>query len=89
MADLGLSAAPGYLPPIREFFNGQYAAHDRYWWRGANRYSTDPADHTAFNAAWLTAATRRGPGRALDLGPGRARTPSGWPSSAMTSMRSR
>jgi SAM-dependent methyltransferase len=70
MGDPGLSAGPGYLPPIRDFFNGQYAAHDRYWWRGTNRYSTDPADHTAFNAAWLTAATRRGPGRALDLGAG-------------------
>jgi SAM-dependent methyltransferase len=35
-----------------------------------NRYSTDPVTHTAFNAAWLTAAARRVPGRALDLGAG-------------------
>jgi SAM-dependent methyltransferase len=35
-----------------------------------NRYSTDPVSHTAFNAAWLAAAARRGPGRALDLGAG-------------------
>lgn len=61
---------PDYLPPIRGFFDRQYAAHDRYWWRGPNRYSTDPAAHTAFNAAWLSAAARRGPGRALDLGAG-------------------
>jgi hypothetical protein len=68
VADPRFAAAPGYLPPVRDFFDRQYAAHDRYWWRGANRYSTDPADHTAFNAAWLTAAAQRGPGRALDLG---------------------
>jgi 2-polyprenyl-3-methyl-5-hydroxy-6-metoxy-1,4-benzoquinol methylase len=61
---------PDYLPPIRGFFDRQYAAHDRYWWRGPNRYSTDPAAHTAFNAAWLSAAAWRGPGRALDLGAG-------------------
>lgn len=59
-----------YLPAVRGFFDRQYAAHDRYWWRGPNRYSTQPADHTAFNAAWLVAAARRGPGRALDLGAG-------------------
>lgn len=70
MADPRFAAAPGYLPPVRDFFDRQYAAYDRYWWRGANRYSTDPADHTAFNAAWLTAAAQRGPGRALDLGAG-------------------
>lgn len=70
MADPDFNSAPSYLPPIRDFFDRQYAAHDRYWWRGANRYSTDPADHTAFNAAWLAAAARRGPGRALDLGAG-------------------
>ena len=38
--------------------------------RGENRYSTSPADHTTFNAAWLAAAIRHGPGRALDLGAG-------------------
>jgi len=58
----------GHVPAVRDFFDRQYAAHDRYWWRGDNRYSTSPADHTAFNAAWLTAAAHRGPGRALDLG---------------------
>lgn len=63
-------ATPDYLPPVRTFFDRQYAAYDRYWWRGPNRYSTDPAAHTPFNAAWLTAAARRGPGRALDLGAG-------------------
>jgi SAM-dependent methyltransferase len=46
------------------------AAHGRYWWRGANRYSTSPADHTPFNGAWLAAAAQRSPGRALDLGGG-------------------
>jgi SAM-dependent methyltransferase len=61
-----------HLAAIRAFFDGQYAAHDRYWWRGTNRYSTQPDDHTAFNAAWLAEAARRGPGRALDLGAGEA-----------------
>lgn len=61
---------PDYLPLVRCFFDHQYAAYDRYWWRGPNRYSTSPADHTAFNAAWLAAAVQRGPGRALDLGAG-------------------
>ena len=65
-----MSAVPDYLPTVRGFFNCQYTAHERYWWRGPNRYSTDPAEHTAYNAAWLTVAARRGPGRALDLGAG-------------------
>lgn len=61
---------PAYLPMVRAFFDSQYTAHDRYWWRGSNRYSTRPTDHTPYNAAWLAAAARRGPGRALDLGAG-------------------
>ncbi len=64
------SSPPEYLPAIQDFFDTQYATYDRYWWRGSNRYSSDPADHTAFNSAWLTAATSRSPGRALDLGAG-------------------
>jgi SAM-dependent methyltransferase len=55
---------------IRDFFDRQYATHDRYWWQGENRYSTNPGDHTTFNAGWLAEAARRGPGRALDLGAG-------------------
>jgi SAM-dependent methyltransferase len=70
VADPALTASPGHVPLIREFFDREYAAHDRYWWRGANLYSTDPADHTPYNAAWLTTAAWRGPGRALDLGAG-------------------
>jgi SAM-dependent methyltransferase len=65
-----ISVTPDYLRPIQRFFDRQYATHDRYWWRGPNRYSIDPAAHTAFNAAWLNAAAQRGPGRALDLGAG-------------------
>jgi SAM-dependent methyltransferase len=65
-----MSVAPDYLPTVRGFFDRQYTAHERYWWRGPNRYSTDPAQHTAYNAAWLAAAVQRGPGRALDLGSG-------------------
>lgn len=60
----------GHVPQIREFFDRRYAAHDRYWWRGENRYSTDPAAHTPYNAAVLAAAASRVPGRALDLGAG-------------------
>ena len=65
-----MPVAPCYMPAVRGFFDRQYTAHERYWWRGPNRYNTDPAQHTAYNAAWLTAAARRGPGRALDLGSG-------------------
>jgi 2-polyprenyl-3-methyl-5-hydroxy-6-metoxy-1,4-benzoquinol methylase len=70
VTDPSFCMASGYLSGVRDFFDGQYASHDRYWWRGANRYSTNPADHTPFNAAWLAAATARRPGRALDLGAG-------------------
>ena len=59
-----------HIAAIREFFDRQYATHDRYWWQGENRYSTNPGDHTSFNAAWLAEAIRRSPGRALDLGAG-------------------
>ncbi len=65
-----MPVAPDYLPIVRGFFDRQYTAHERYWWRGPNRYSTDPAEYTAYNAAWLAAAAQRGPGRALDLGSG-------------------
>lgn len=58
------------MPRIREFFDRNYAAHERYWWRGENRYSTEPAAHTRFNAVVLAEAARRGPGLALDLGAG-------------------
>lgn len=54
---------------IREFFDQRYEAHRRYWWRGDNRYSIEPANHTAYHAAILQIA-RQGPGRALDLGAG-------------------
>jgi SAM-dependent methyltransferase len=64
------STSLAHVPLIRDFFDRQYAAYDRYWWRDGNRYSTSPADHTSFNAAWLAEAARRRPGRALDLGAG-------------------
>jgi SAM-dependent methyltransferase len=63
-------AGLAHVLPIQGFFDRAYAAHARYWWGRENRYSTNPADHTAFNAAWLVAAIRHGPGRALDLGAG-------------------
>jgi hypothetical protein len=62
--------APDYVPLVRRFFDRQYAAHERYWWRGENRYRTDLAAHTEFNAALLGIAGSRGPGAALDLGAG-------------------
>lgn len=54
---------------IRDFFDQCYTTHRRYWWRGDNRYSLDPAHHTAYNAAVLHVARQR-TGRALDLGAG-------------------
>lgn len=59
-----------HVQQIREFFDRHYTKHDRYWWRGENRYSTDLSAHTSFNAAVLDAASGRSPGRALDLGAG-------------------
>lgn len=63
-------AALDHVPQVREFFDRNYAAHERYWWRGANRYSTEPTAHTRFNAVVVAEAARRGPGMALDLGAG-------------------
>jgi SAM-dependent methyltransferase len=59
-----------HLPQVQAFFNRQYAAHERYWWRGENRYSTDVGMHTSFHATLLSTAALRGPGMALDLGAG-------------------
>jgi 2-polyprenyl-3-methyl-5-hydroxy-6-metoxy-1,4-benzoquinol methylase len=58
------------MPQIRTFFDRQYAAHERYWWRGENRYSIDPVAHTEFHAPLLCVAARRAPGLALDVGAG-------------------
>lgn len=55
---------------VREFFDYSYQAHRRYWWRGDNRYSVEPAKHTVYHAAILQIASQRGPGHALDLGAG-------------------
>jgi SAM-dependent methyltransferase len=70
VSEPNLTPVPRYVMPVRDFFDAQYTAHNRYWWRGANRYSTSPADHTLFNAVWLAAAAQRRPGLALDLGAG-------------------
>lgn len=59
-----------YVSDVREFFDRQYAAHERYWWRGENRYRLEPELHTPFNAHVLNIAAGRAPGRALDLGAG-------------------
>jgi SAM-dependent methyltransferase len=59
-----------YVAEVREFFDQQYATHDRYWWQGENRYRLEPELHTPFNSHVLTIAASRGPGRALDLGAG-------------------
>jgi SAM-dependent methyltransferase len=59
-----------YVVMIREFFDTQYRLHSRYWWRGDNRYSVDPASHTPFHAAVLRQAKARKAGRVLDVGAG-------------------
>jgi SAM-dependent methyltransferase len=64
------SVAFSHVPQVRTFFDQQYASHERYWWRGENRYSIDPKVHTKFHATLLAVAARRGPGVALDLGAG-------------------
>jgi SAM-dependent methyltransferase len=70
VADLSQSASFDHVPGILTFFDRQYAMHERYWWRGENRYSIEPTAHTPYNARLLTVAARRGHGRALDLGAG-------------------
>lgn len=70
MSEPGMSVYLDHLPQVQAFFDRQYAAHERYWWRGENRYSTDVGRHTSFHATLLTTAALRGPGRALDLGAG-------------------
>lgn len=59
-----------YVADVCEFFDRQYAAHARYWWRGENRYRIEPELHTPFNALVLKIAASHAPGRALDLGAG-------------------
>jgi SAM-dependent methyltransferase len=61
---------PSYSSDIKDFFDDQYRNHPRYWWRGGNRYSLNPGDHTPFNSAVLRVASGRPPGRALDIGAG-------------------
>jgi SAM-dependent methyltransferase len=70
MTDTAASGALAHVPGIRTFFDQQYTAHERYWWRGENRYSVEPNLHTTYHARLLAAAKQRGPGRALDLGAG-------------------
>ena len=59
-----------HLPRVEAFFDRQYATHERYWWLGENRYSTNADMHTNFHATVLETAALRGPGKALDLGAG-------------------
>src|ERR1700744_2427122 len=70
MPDSVSVASLEYAPQIQEYFDRHYAANERYWWRGENRYSIHLAAHTAFHADVLSAAVHRAPGMALDLGAG-------------------
>jgi SAM-dependent methyltransferase len=70
MANTVTPVAFDHVRRIQTFFDRQYAAHERYWWHGENRYSLELAAHTAYNASLLAVAAQRGPGRALDLGAG-------------------
>jgi SAM-dependent methyltransferase len=70
VADSSARVTLDHVPRIREFFDRQYAAHERYWWRRENRYSIDLAVHTTYHAKLLALAAQRGPGRALDIGAG-------------------
>lgn len=54
------------------FFDSAYESTERYWWRGEQRYSTDPDAHpgSLLTQLILRHVRRRPPGRALDLGSG-------------------
>ncbi|MCX4810588.1 class I SAM-dependent methyltransferase [Streptomyces sp. NBC_01239] len=60
------------MTEIQEFFDAAYRSSERYWWRQAHRYSTDPDDHPAslMTQSILRWARQRPPGRALDIGSG-------------------
>jgi 2-polyprenyl-3-methyl-5-hydroxy-6-metoxy-1,4-benzoquinol methylase len=60
----------GYVSEVQKFFDEQYRRHARYWWKGNNRYSLDPNQHTPFHAKVLQFAIGKSPGRALDVGAG-------------------
>jgi SAM-dependent methyltransferase len=59
-----------YVGEVQDFFDEQYRSHGRYWWRGDNRYSLDPAQHTPFHAKVLQLASEKASGRVLDVGAG-------------------
>jgi SAM-dependent methyltransferase len=58
--------------PVSEYFDRQYGATERYWWKAENRYDTDPDTYTRSLLTQLTLRLVRGrpPGRVLDLGAG-------------------
>jgi SAM-dependent methyltransferase len=55
-----------------EYFDRLYSSHERYWWRGNNRYDTDPAAHpnSLLTRKLLELIRGRAPGCALDVGAG-------------------
>jgi 2-polyprenyl-3-methyl-5-hydroxy-6-metoxy-1,4-benzoquinol methylase len=57
---------------VAAYFDGLYGDHDRYWWRGRERYSTSPDDYpcSLLTQQTLRLLEGRPAGRALDLGAG-------------------
>lgn len=57
---------------VAAYFDAVYLRQERHWWRGENRYSTDPLDHSSslITQATLRLLEGRKAGRALDLGTG-------------------
>lgn len=55
---------------IEAFFDEAYRATEKYWWKGAQAYSTSADDHanSPMTQAVLRYAVAIGPGRALDMG---------------------
>jgi tellurite methyltransferase len=57
---------------VSDYFDSVYQTHERFWWKGATRYSLEPGDYPSSLLAQQTlrVLADRPHGRALDIGAG-------------------